>query len=78
MTNRRTAIDRALAVLARLMEAPSNVYDLAADYGVSLKTIRRDVAAIRRAGFVVAEDFGVNGVKVLSVLCVRSIKEQRP
>lgn len=45
------AVARVLAILQRLMSAPSTIGELAQLHSVEPRTIRRDLRAIRKAGF---------------------------
>ena len=71
-TDDATSVERVLKILRRLMVAPSTVRELIAFCGgMSAKSIRRDLIAIRAAGFplrVTVEKHGAKRYRVLRSL----------
>lgn len=68
-TDDETSVDRVLKILRRLMSEPSTVNELVALCGgIHPRSIRRDLIAIRAAGFplrFVVERFGAKRYRVL-------------
>jgi DeoR/GlpR family transcriptional regulator of sugar metabolism len=65
-----TAADRILAILRRLMRRGSSVTELATIFQVTDKSIRRDLATIKRAGFRLRAAVETRGRKRYRVLPV--------
>lgn len=58
---------RILRILRRLKTSPATVRQLADEHGVDLRTIRRDLGVIKRAGFRVLSYERTRGLKVYRV-----------